>query len=156
QPAFGPEGRIYYLEERQGASGGAAGGRGRGGGSVTTLQSIKVDGGDKRPHVSFPLADEAAPSPDGKWVAFQEGDEVYLAAFPAAGTTPATIEKRRTAGVQQISHAGGVFLRWRDATTLEYGSGNRHYTYHAEEGTLDSTVVHLKVPRPIPSGSVAF
>src|SRR5262249_28048963 len=163
QPFYGPGGRVYYLEEDQGVGGGArgrAGGGGGGrGGTVTALRSITPDGTDKRTHMSFPFADEAAPSPDGKWVAFQEGDEVYLTAFPdpAMEAPPPVIEKKSgKVAVTQLSFAGGVFLHWRDAGSLEFGSGNRHYIYHVDTKKMDSTVVHLSIARPIPSGSIAF
>jgi hypothetical protein len=80
-PSFGPDGRVYYPELF--LSKGDAAGRER---VMTNFVSVKEDGTDRRVHMIFPYADEAAPSPDGKWIAFQEGDNVYVVAFPLAGT----------------------------------------------------------------------
>ena len=57
------------------------GGRARAeGAAARRCMSVKPDGSDKQEHLSFPAADEIVPSPDGAYVAFQEGDNVYVAA----------------------------------------------------------------------------
>lgn len=154
EPSFGPEGRLYYPAPARERVEPGPGER-----TVTQFVSVKPDGSDLRVHLVFPFADEAAASPDGKWVAFQEGDNVYVAAFPAAGagSKPPTIEKRNAVlPVKQVSFEGGNFPRWRDAHTLEYGSANRYYVYHVDTGKTDATEIHLLVPRAIPKGSVAL
>ena len=63
----------------------------------TALISVKRDGSDKKTHVTFPAADEIIPSPDGSWVAFQEGDNVYVSPLVWGGLGASTqrVEKRR-------------------------------------------------------------
>jgi len=154
QPAFGPGGRLYYLEERQPA--GTGSGRGR---AMMHFTSVALDGSDRRSHLRFPFADEAVPSPDGRWVAFQEGDNVYLTALPAGGggEEPLLVEKRRgRVPIRQVSTAGGLFPRWLDAATLEYGSANRHFVYHVAERSTDTTAIRLAVERYKPSGTLAL
>ena len=115
QPHWGPGGRIYFAEDQENSDGGA----------VVALVSVEPDGSDERVHLTFSYADEIAPSPDGRWVAFQEGDNVYLTPFPEAGTgqQPTHVDRKGGAfSVRQVSFTGGMFLRWRDATTLEYGA----------------------------------
>jgi Tol biopolymer transport system component len=149
QPAWGPEGRIYFAEDQE-----------RGDGSpLVALVSVGSDGSGERVHLTFPYADEIAPSPDGRWVAFQEGDNVYLTPFPEAGTgdEPPHVDKAAgTFPVTQVSRTGGMFLRWRDAGTLEYGTGPVHVVYEVEAGQSESTEAQLTVPRRIPPGQVAF
>jgi Tol biopolymer transport system component len=149
-PSYGPEGRIYFAEDRQPAEGRA----------VVALVSVQPDGLDERVHLTFPYADEIAPSPDGKWVAFQEGDNMYLTAFPLAGvgqTEPPQIEKRRGRfPVKQLTLEGGMFPRWRNATTLEFGSGTRHFIYNVDTQRTDTSNVTLMVTQRTPTGSVAF
>ena len=70
-PSFGPEGRIFFPDLRQ-----------DGGPLITDLVSVRPDGTERRIHLSLPHADEVVPSPDGRWVAFQEGDNVYVAPLP--------------------------------------------------------------------------
>jgi hypothetical protein len=61
RPSFGPEGRLFYPEERAAPAGQAAtGGRGTGG---TALVSVKPDGSDKTVHLTLPSADDIVPSP---------------------------------------------------------------------------------------------
>jgi Tol biopolymer transport system component/imidazolonepropionase-like amidohydrolase len=150
RPSFGPEGRIFWPDERTGTGG-------RGGG--TALVSVKPDGTDRDTHVTFPAADEMVPSPDGAWLAFQEGDNVYLTpmAWNGTGKDPLEIAKRRGAfPVTQLSRDGGIFPRWRDAKTLEWGSGNRFFVHHVETKKTDTTTLTVSAPRDVPTGSVAL
>lgn len=150
QPSYGPEGRIFFPEFQRGE-----GDRG----VKTALVSVAPDGTDRREHITLPAADEVVPSPDGKWIAFQEGDNVYLTAMPWIGTggEPVDLNKRKgKLPVRQLSLEGGLFPRWRNATTVEFGSGNRYFAYDVESKTTDTATVQLQVPRRIPQGTVAF
>jgi len=151
RPSFGPDGRVFWIDEKSGTGGGRGGG--------TALMSVKADGSDRQENVSFPAADEIVPSPDGAYVAFQEGDNVYVSAFAwnGIGSEVQRVEKRRGEfPVTQLTRDGGLFPRWRDAKTLEYGSGPHYYVHHMETGRTDTTLLKLSVPRDVPSGSVAL
>ncbi len=155
RPSYGPEGRVFWIDEK-GAAPSAAGAGGRGG---TALMSVKPDGSDKQEHLSFPAADEIVPSPTGEYVAFQEGDNVYVApmAWGGIGGDVQRIEKRRGQfPVTQLTRDGGLFPRWRNATTLEYGSGERFFVHHMETGRTDTLKLAVSVPRAIAAGSVAL
>ena len=88
QAFFGPDGRLFYPEtfgpKRMETT------------TYTEIRSIALDGSDRQVHVVLDDADEAAVSPDGQWLAFQEGDNVYLMPFPMLGTgdEPVRIDKR--------------------------------------------------------------
>ena len=156
RPSFGPEGRLFYPDERAGTPGvgGAPGGRGG-----TALVSVKPDGSDKQTHVTFPAADEMVPSPDGQYVAFQEGDNVYLStlAWNGIGANTLGVEKRRGAfPVTQLSLDGGIFPRWRDRNTLEWGSGNRFFVYHVDTKRADTVSLSVSAPRALPTGTIAI
>ncbi len=156
RPSFGPEGRLFYPDERAGTPAADGAPATRGG---TALVSVKPDGSDKQTHLTFPAADEMVPSPDGQYVAFQEGDNVYLStlAWNGIGATPLGIEKRRGAfPVTQLSRDGGIFPRWRNARTLEWGSGNRFYVYHVDTKTTDTATLNVSAPRAVPAGTVAI
>ena len=157
RPSFGPEDRLFYPEERAAPAGqGAAGGRGNGG---TALVSVKPDGSDKTVHLTLPYADEIVPSPDGNWVAFQEGDNVYLAPMKASGVggDPIRIDKRRgELPVTRLTRDGGLFPRWRDKNTLEFGSANQFFVRHVDSGVTDTVTLSVSVPRAVPTGSVAL
>ncbi len=150
RPSVGPEGRVFWPEEKA-AVGGARGG--------VSLLSVKLDGSDRQEHLSFPNADEILPSPDGRYVAFQEGDNVYVAplAWGGIGAETQRIEKRRGQfPVTALSRDGGLFPRWRDANTLEFSSGNTFFVHHLDNGRTDTTTLALSVPRDVPTGSVAL
>lgn len=148
QPSFGPDGRIFWPEFQDGDSG-----------METVLVSVRPDGLDRREHLILPYADEVVPSPDGKWVAFQEGDNVFLMPFPYAGTgeVPLRVNKRRgKLPVQVLTTEGGMFPRWRDRGTVEYGNATRYYAHSVTAETTDTLDIRLMVPRDIPDGRLAF
>ncbi len=150
RPSFGPDGRIFFVD---------AGPPVESGPRPLSLTSVAADGSDRRIHLTFPFADEATPSPDGKWVAFVEGDNVYVAPFPwpGVGDKPLHIDKKKgKVPVTQVSLEGGMFARWRDAATLEFGSGNRYFTYRPDDETGDTTSISVRIPRDIPNGTVAL
>lgn len=148
QPSWGPEGRIFFPAFRR-----------IGNESVTALVSVNRDGLDERTHLVIPDADEAVPSPDGRWVAFQEGDNVFVTAMAWNGTggdTLAVDKRRGRFPVEALSLEGGLFPRWHDSVTVEFGSGNRYFTHRMDTETADTVTVTLEVPRRIPEGSVAL
>ncbi len=148
RPSWGPDGRIFYPHLS--IAGGAL---------ETTFYSIRPDGVDRRAHVTFPFADEVVTSPDGKWIGFQESDNVYVMPFPYAGTGGGPVKVERKHGklpVTKLSVEGGLFPRWRDNTTLEWGSGNQYFSYSVATSKTDTTAIRLAVPHDIPNGAVAF
>ncbi len=150
--SIGPDQRIFWPEQRAATPGQ----QGSGG---TVLISVKPDGSDRTEHVTFPAADEIVPSPNGSYVAFQEGDNVYISSFAYGGIGSGIqrIEKRRGAfPVKQLTTQGGLFPRWRNDSTLEYGSANQFYVHHVESGRTDTTTFALTVPRATPQGTVAL
>ena len=156
RPSFGPDGRLFFPDQRAStpAAGGAPGGRGG-----TALASVRADGSNRQTHLTFPAADEIVPSPDGRYVAFQEGDNVYVTPFSwgGIGTDAQRIDKRRGIfPVTQLSRDGGIFPRWRDGHTLEWGSGNKFFVYNVDTKATDTTTLSVSAPRDVPTGTVAI
>ena len=77
RPQFGPAGRIYFIEHRVEKGTGPFDAK-----SVTDLVSLQIDGSDRRVHATFPNATLVQVSPNGQQVAYQEGDNVYVAPCP--------------------------------------------------------------------------
>ncbi|HEX2455556.1 MAG TPA: amidohydrolase family protein [Vicinamibacterales bacterium] len=151
QASIGTDGRLYYPE-----TSGPGEGENR---EFTEIKSIKLDGSDARVHLRFPYADEAVVSPDGRWLAFQEGDNVYLMAFPAGGMGAATvrIDKRRgQLNVVPVTTQGGNYPRWRNNSTLEFVSGPQFDTYNTDTKKLDTFPIRLELPRRFAKGSIAL
>lgn len=148
RPSWGPEGRIYYPHMTIGASA-----------TETILYSVRADGSDRRAHLTFPFADEATVSSDGKWVAFAEGDNVWVMPFPLGGTGGTTLRVDRNRArlpATRLTSEGGLFPTWTSASQLSYGSADRAYTWDASTRRTDTTRIDLKVARDIPEGTVAF
>ena len=150
QASFGPDGRLFYPETTLPMGDEPTG---------TEIASIRLDGSDRRVHFTLPDADEAAVSPDGQWLAFQEGDNVFTMPFPYGGTGSNTVRIAKRDGqlpVTQVSLEGGIHPRWRDANTLEFVSGPRYYTHNAATGDTEEIPIRLELPRNIPAGTIAF
>jgi hypothetical protein len=160
QAYYGPGERLYYPETHGGEGGGRGGAATGATAAGTDFVSVKLDGSDRQVYVTFPFADEAAISPDGKWITYQEGDNAFLIPFPNEGTggTPTRIEHTRASKlpVKQLSLEGGLFPRWRDSVTAEFGSGNHHFAYDVRTGKTDTVAITLRIPKRVPAGAVAF
>lgn len=145
-PSFGPEGRLFFPEQTSRERNGRRE-------DVTKLVSVRMDGSDRRVHLTFPWADEAAPSPDGRHVAFSEGDNVYVTALPWPGTgaEPPHITRRRASlPVTTITTDGGLFPRWTPDGLLHLGSGPRISTWDPGSGETVHHEVRLDLPRDRP------
>jgi hypothetical protein len=144
RPSFGPEGRIYYPQMGLGRS------------DSTRLMSVERDGSDPQVHLVLPYADEIVVSPDGRHAAFNEGDNVYVVPIPPMGG-PVSIDKRRgRLPVDPLSTRGGIFPNWRDANTVEFGSGASYYRYDIEAERADTVEIRMEVERNVlPEGTIA-
>ena len=142
-PSFGPDGRLFFPEQTSRERDG----RPR---EVTRLVSVRADGSDRRVHLTFPFADEAAPSPDGRFVAFSEGDNVHVTAlpWPGAGKAAPHLERRKASlPVWTITRDGGMFPRWTPAGLLYLGSGPRITTWDPDRDAVTHHEVVLELPR---------
>jgi len=147
---YGPGGRVFFTDRMDNPDGN---------GSVSALVSVRPDGSDRKVHLTLPYADEIALSPTGEWVAFQEGDNVFVAPFPYAGAggKPLALEKARgRVPIRELSTEGGLFPTWRDAETLDFVSGPHFYTHRPADERTDSVDVTLMVEQRVPEGSIAF
>ena len=147
RPSFGPEGQIFYRHFA------------RVDGQMQS-QLVSIDGSlAETVHMTFPFADEVVPSPDGRWVAFQEADDVYLTPFPLLTTAGAPVHVTRKGGklpVRRLSTKGGLFPRWRDSNTLEFGSADRFYIYHVDQKRTEQINIDLEVTPALGRGTIAL
>jgi Tol biopolymer transport system component/imidazolonepropionase-like amidohydrolase len=150
-------------------------------GDTTMLSSVKLDGTDRRTLVRNRRAEEMIASPDGRFFAFKELHNVYVAPLPQAGGDGVTLE-RNGSGVRvaQLSRYGGDWIDWRpDSRSLTWVLGPAFYQQVVADAFLpDSlarrdtthtgwmydnakvraqvTEVALRVPRARPNGSVVL
>jgi Tol biopolymer transport system component len=124
RPSFGPGGRIFFPEHREQSDGEQAGE------FMTDFLSVDRNGGDRRVHATFQLAEDVEPSPDGRWIAWEEGSEVFVHPFPQPGADgkPPFLDRRAEgfAG-RQVTRHGGTSPRWMSSAILGIGDGDRYY-----------------------------
>ncbi len=178
RPTWGPDGRIFFLQGAPGAGTGLSaeeddlhssdqhsGEHANGSGPPAYSQLVSVSAipsiDPPRIHARFDFADEAVIAPDGRHVAFLEGDNVYLSPLPygQSRAKPVLVSKgagRSALPVKQLSKTGGLFPNWRNNSTLEYGSAATYYAYDIASGNTVENSVSLTVEKRIPDGSVAL
>ncbi|MCH7873875.1 MAG: PD40 domain-containing protein [Gemmatimonadetes bacterium] len=147
--------------------------------SNTVLSSVKRDGTDLRQLATNERAEEMVPSPDGRWIAFKELHDIYVAPLPVAAG-PVKLEASE-AGVKvvQLSAYGGDWIAWRpDSRSLTWilGPAFYHQTLQAAYDTAaaadtagpddwihanakvaaEITEIGLRVPRARPRGTLVL
>jgi len=101
---------------------------------------------------------QVTPSPDGRWIAVQQKQDIYVASLPrvAPGDSLVLDLSADATGLRRLTREGGEFARWRNATTLELASANRHLAHDASRGVTDTTILAFDIPRDRARGSVAL
>jgi len=123
RPSFSADGtRIWYFDDEANA-GGERGSRMP---AATGLKSVRLDGTDKKTHVTFRFAQEAIVSPDEQLIAISELHNAYVMPMPRIGETVAFDPNSATLAFQQLTQDGGEWVTWsHDGTALSYGFANR-------------------------------
>jgi len=119
-PQFNATGdRIFYL----------------GGGYLSRrFQSVDLSGNDQRTHFRSTYANHFVPSPDNRWVAFNELFRVYIAPMPRAGTDIDLNSSTRAIPVTHVALDAGINLHWSaDGTQLHWTLGDEYFTVALED-----------------------
>jgi len=157
-PQFSADGsRVFYLT---------------GGGLKKKLMSVGLYG--ERPREVFDLkyVDSVALSPDGRWVAFTELFNAYVAPLPATGGMIELNKDTKALPVTRISQDVGSYLHWAaDSSALHWMVGERYFSRRLtdafaflpgapgklpEPAALDGIDVGLSLPVYAPSDTVAI
>lgn len=143
----------------------------------TSLHSVKPDGTDDYEAMSFTFAEEIVPSPDGRWVAWNELHNAYVTLLPQVGRQ--TLEVSGEDGpvpARKFTKDGGEWLNWADGgKTVTWSYGPEFYRQNvdslmawwgrearravrkrkSEEAKPDSIVVDgKKVAKPVPEDAL--
>jgi len=90
--------------------------------------SIKLDGTDRKTHMSFRYAQEAMVSPDETRVAFTELHNTYVTALPKAGAAVEFDPSGAAFAFQKLSQDGGEWVTWsNDGQHLSWSFGRKIY-----------------------------
>ena len=144
----------------------------------TVLYSIGVPtaasplpGRDEIEHIRADNATQFAPSPDGRWIAFEERFRTFVAPFPRTGRPVDIGPGTQSYPVQRVSRDAGFYLHWSgDSTKLFWALGPDLYTRDlgrtftfvaggrpkADEPEASGTPIGFSVPGDNPEGSVAL
>ncbi len=117
-PHFGPDGRIYAQERAESSSG-------RGSSTAsTTLISMSRTGHDMRMIASAELATSIRLAPDGRHIAFEDGQQIYLTAATLTGK-PLQLDAAKPAfPTVRLSKVGGAYLNWNaDGSAVSWSTG---------------------------------
>ena len=141
-PQFNHDGtRVLYLT---------------GGGMEKKLMSVGLHGEEPRAVFDLKYVDSVQISPDGKWVAFTELFNAYVAPMPETGRTITLDRKTKALPVRPVSADVGSYLHWAaDSGSLHWMVGDR---YHSRR--LDQTFPFLpgapqEIATPAPGGGIA-
>jgi imidazolonepropionase-like amidohydrolase/Tol biopolymer transport system component len=129
-------------------------------GDTTVLSSVALDGTDRQTVVRNRTAEEIVPSPDGRWVAFKDAHNVWVAPLPQVAGGASLGGTGSGVRVVQLTQYGGDWLDWSpDSRRLSWTLGNAFYQLNLAEAFLpdslrrrrDSTLTgwqhdNLKVP----------
>ena len=151
-PQFGADGKRVYLmnvtEEKEN--------------DRRELFSLELDGSDRRTHLVSQWATEFALSPDGKWVAFAERFNAYVAPFIPTGREVSIGPKSTAFPVAKVSRDAGENLQFSgDSTRLHWSLGPELFTRELKDafaflgGAAEDK--ERKLPEPPASGqNIAF
>lgn len=142
-----------------------------GGGLDKQFRSVDLNGSDEQTHFDLKYATDVVPSPDGKWVAFTELFNVYVAPFPQTGTSIALSKDTKAFPVTRVSRDAGTSLHWSaDSRQLHWVLGPEYFSRNisgsfpfldsasSELPPPDSTgvAISLHAQEDRPTGQVAF
>ncbi len=121
-PHFGAASdRVYFLAPGEMADDGPK----------RLLKSIGLDGREERTHLRSLNATEYRVSPDGRWVAWSERFNVFLAPLVATGRTIDVGPDSKALPVTRVSRDAGSYLHWAGSAGEE-GAGSLYWAMGPE------------------------
>ena len=98
------------------------------------LMSVGLAGEEPRTVFNLKYADFAVPSPDGKFIAFTELFDAYVAPLPATGAAIDLSRDTKAVPVAKVSHDVGSYLHWSaDSSVLHWMVGRNYVSRKLNE-----------------------
>lgn len=94
-----------------------------------SLKSCDLNGFDQRTHFTSKYAGLFQPSPDNKWIAFNELFKVYVAPFVPTGQAVDLTNSGKSYPVSQVARDAGINIHWSgDGKKLHWTNGQEYHT----------------------------
>lgn len=94
-----------------------------------SLNSVNLNGKDKRTHIKSKYANILVPSPDNKWIAFTHLHKAYIAPLVLSGKELDLDNKSKSVPVSQIAKDAGINLHWSsDSKTVYWTLGDEYFS----------------------------
>ena len=98
------------------------------------LKSVDLEGDKVQEIVKSKYANRFVPSPDGKWIAFNELFKVYIAPMPQTGKVIDLDAKMKAIPVSQVAEDAGISLHWAaDSDKLHWNLGEEYFTVELKD-----------------------
>ena len=117
------------------------------------LESVDLDGHQERTHLEGENVTEFSLSPDGRWVAFTQQHNVWIAPFTATGQAVKISSKVKSVPVKQVSSRSGEYLTWSaDSSSLHWAHGPTLYTRELKDAFAFLQGAPEELPEPVEEG----
>jgi Tol biopolymer transport system component/imidazolonepropionase-like amidohydrolase len=117
------------------------------------LKSVALDGHDERTHLDGATATEFSVSPDGRWVAFTEQFNAWVAPHTATGRKVEIGSASKGVPVKQVSKRAGESLHWSaSARSLSWAHGATLYTRELKDAFAFLEGAPAELPEPATTG----
>lgn len=135
EPQFSADGkRVFFLT---------------GGGLKKKLQSIGVNGEEPRDVFDLKYVDFVSVSPDGKWVAFTELFNAYVAPLPQTGKSIELSKDTTAIPVARVSDYVGSYLHWGGRSdSLHWMVGAEYFTRELKDAFAFLPGAPADLPKP--------
>ena len=117
------------------------------------LKSVDLNGMDERTHLKGAKATEFSVSPDGRWVAFTESWNAWVAPFTLTGRTVDIGSEAKGVAVRQVSKRSGEFLHWSaDSRRLHWANGATLFSRELKDAFSNLEGAPAELPPPVETG----
>ncbi|HEX2168220.1 MAG TPA: hypothetical protein VHG09_13380, partial [Longimicrobiales bacterium] len=158
EPRFSRDGERLYLSSREDGS--------------SALISVDLNGGDRRVHVTSENGGQFTPSPDERYIVWNERFNVHIAPFPRTGRAVNLSMGSSDYPVRRLSRDAGYYLHWSaDSRRVYWSLGPELYqrdiaqtfAFEAQDTTLlrrepeaAGTPIGFDAPFDAPDGTLAL
>ena len=117
------------------------------------LKSVNLDGLEERTHVKGDMNLEYQVSPDGRWLAFIEQFNAWVAPMPRTGKPVTLGPTTKSIPVKKVSARSGEFLHWSaDSRALHWAHGATLYSRKLNDVFAFMEGAPQELPEPVTEG----